>query len=397
MNFMRFCFSFSGVRVLLGLMLLFVVQTKAYGYPSFIGYGYTSCSVCHYNPLGNGPLTDYGRALSASLISARPFFVSRLTTDEDLAERSGFFAGVIEPPSWIRPSASYRGLYLNSNITKNSQSRYITMQLEGNLTFKFFDDRLIFVGTQGYVPPPSTYSPAQQADTPTLISREHYVGLRVFKELGVYAGMMDMAYGLRVPDHTAYSRSRTFLAQNDQVHGVMVHFAHKKADVAVQAVAGNLFQTANLRLKGVTTTGEVEVASNVRLGASGMMVSNSFRDRKLASLHVRAGAGEGASVMAELGVISDSPVAEASTLSQYGFLQTMTRLHRGIHLLFTNEYFATPMFGTSVRSFRVGPSIQYFPMQRVELRTDLQGTRSFGQSNVNSDSISIFSQVHLSL
>jgi hypothetical protein len=269
------------------------------------------------------------------------------------------------------------------------------MQLDANLVVKLLDDRLLFVGTIGYIPVPERIPANQRNDISSLISREHYLAFRFSKEWGVYAGLMDLAFGIRIPDHTAYSRAKAYVSQNDQVHGVMVHTAQKNWEAAIHGVVGNLAQSADLRLRGVSATGEIDVFKSTRIGLSGMALNNSYRQRKLASIHARTGFAEGNSLLAETGFISDAPVSSDSTLSHYIFLQSMTRMVRGLHLLLTTEYFANKTFGDSVRYFRFGPAVQYFPMQRLELRLDLQGTRLTGQSTVNSDSFSLLSQVHI--
>src|SRR5579872_4047623 len=103
--------------------LLWALPQVAQAYPSYIGHGYTSCFTCHYNPYGNGPLNDYGRALSASTLSARPFFVSRETTDEDLAAKSGFLGPIGTLPDWLRLEANFRGMLLVSNLRQPTQQQ----------------------------------------------------------------------------------------------------------------------------------------------------------------------------------------------------------------------------------------------------------------------------------
>src|SRR5690349_17170522 len=100
---------------------------RAEAYPDFIGYGYTTCIVCHTNSLGNGPLTDYGRALFSQEIAARPW-ISQSLSDEDLAKLSGFLPGV-EMPYWIRPAIGYRGLWLETSPGSSKQNtQWIHMQ-----------------------------------------------------------------------------------------------------------------------------------------------------------------------------------------------------------------------------------------------------------------------------
>jgi len=196
----------------IGLLLAVAgVPCLALAYPNFIGFGYTSCLNCHYNPGGNGPLTDYGRALGATVIAAKPFFDKR-ATDEQLGQQSGFL-GTHPLPAWISLAADYRGLQIFDDIggssapAGSSRSRWIHMQAEGSLVLKTLRDRLFGSATLGYVPVPRTVPPAERSLISTWISREHYVGFRPHKSFGVYAGFMDQTFGLRVPDHNAYIRS----------------------------------------------------------------------------------------------------------------------------------------------------------------------------------------------
>lgn len=374
---------------------MFLFAQDAICYPGFIGYGYKSCNTCHYNPLGNGPLTDYGRAVSATVISARPFYIDRLTTDDTLGERSGFFGTTINLPDWIRPAVGYRGMLLTQNLQSNPQFRLIQMQLDGNLTFKTSNDRLFAVMTFGYVPPPSNTPTGQSSDTSNLISRELYLAYRFSKEWGIYAGLMDIAYGIRISEHTAYSRTKTFLAQNDQTHGILIHTVQKNWEAAIHGILGNQNLDPSLQLRGFSTLFEVDTGNDSRLGLSFMAVNSGYRERRLGAIHTRVGYGEGASLLAETGVISNVELLGTSNLNHYLFLQTMIKLTRGFHFLMTAEYYAYPMFGSSIRYFRFGPSFQYFPMQRVEFRVDLQGTRTTGQSSVNSDIFNLLSQLHI--
>ena len=61
---------------------------------------------------------------------------------------------------------------------------------------------------------------------------------------------MDKAYGIRLVDHTAFSRGAIGLGQNDQTHGVMVHYSTKKWKAAVHGYAGNMLNDAEVRQMG---------------------------------------------------------------------------------------------------------------------------------------------------
>jgi hypothetical protein len=372
------------------LLLGWGMAQAAYSYPAFIGYGYTSCIVCHFNAFGGGPLTDYGRALSATAIAAKPVY-NPDASDEELGRESGFL-GSTEMPDWLRADASFRGLLLASQVqSANRQSRFIPMKLDTSVIVKP-TKKLWAVANVGLGEPPHNVVGAK----PGIISREHYVAYQFAKSLRVYTGLLDVAFGLRIPDHTAFSRSRTLLAQNDQTHGVLVNWSGKEFDLGVQGFMGNLTQNADLRLKGGASTFELDVAPKVRLGTSAYYASNDYRRRLMGSVHVRVGSGEGSSVISEAGLIRQSlPGAGTSTLGSYYLIQTVARLARGLNFLVTGEYYTLDTFVPGTRAFRIGPGFQYFPMQRVEFRLDLQSTREIGASSVTADNFDLLTQVHL--
>src|SRR4051812_8082036 len=114
-----------GLFATLGLLL---IPARSQAYPHYIGYGYPSCATCHFNPMGNGPLTDYGRALGATALAAKPFFVSDKVTDDELGEKSGFLGSVDALPDWLRLQGSYRGMELVSSLESQPTGMWIHMQ-----------------------------------------------------------------------------------------------------------------------------------------------------------------------------------------------------------------------------------------------------------------------------
>jgi hypothetical protein len=179
-------------QILLWKLLLALVAPGAWAYPHYIGYGYASCMTCHYNPLGNGPLTDYGRALSATTVSAVPFY-SPKADDEKLGRQSGFL-GDVAFPAWLRLSADYRGMDLRTALEGGSSTRWIHMQAEGSATLIAKENSFWASGTFGYAPVPQGVPAGERANTSTWISREHYVAYKPSKMIGVFAGTMGSAF-----------------------------------------------------------------------------------------------------------------------------------------------------------------------------------------------------------
>jgi hypothetical protein len=180
-------------------ILFFFVAPPAQSYPQFISYGYQSCLSCHCNPLGNGPLSDYGRTLGASIISDR-LLIEKSISDEEIAQRSGFFFKEPSVP-WLRPGVSFRGLYLRQNATEpTAATRIIPMDLGGSLVVTPLSQAAVtLVGHIAYAP-----LPPGQTDAPLYRSRELYVGYRPVREFGMYLGWIRLsAYVYRSIRHIA--------------------------------------------------------------------------------------------------------------------------------------------------------------------------------------------------
>lgn len=382
------------MKVKFAISFLFIFyQVPVFAYPHSIGFGYSSCSSCHFNPLGNGPLTDYGRALAATEIAAN--FFQKDASEESLAQNSRFLGPFGELPEWIRLAADYRGMYLAQNLQTSPTTRWIHMQAEGSLTLKGMEDRLIATGTIGYAPVPQHVPTSRQNSTSTLVTREHYIGFRLSDQLAVYAGLMDHAFGIRVPDHMAYLREKTLTGINDQTHGILLHGIWDKGEGALHLVLGNLFQESSLRQRGGTAVFEYEIAENLRVGPSLLFTASEFRSRQMVALHSRIGVLKGHSLLAEAGLAREQPKSKQSRLENFLFLQTSTRLARGFYLLMTFEHFSDDFLVSGARYYRMGPSLQFIPGQRVEFRSDFLATRTRGLVRVNPDSLAFMTQLHV--
>lgn len=370
---------------------------RASAYPEFIGYKYGSCLTCHYNGLGNGPLNDYGRALWASEIAGRLFSGGR--SAEQLGEASGVL-GSKPMPWWIRPGAKARYLYLKQNPGGQSQSRSILMQAEANVALFFNQEQsLAFVASYGYVPVPyRLQGRATGADARTWISREHYLRWQSSENWWWYFGKMDKVYGIRLVNHTAYSRTRTGLAMNDQAHGVVAHYIQPTWEVAVNAFAGDMFQTSDLRQVGSSIMAEYEYQEASRIGFSLLYSSNKYVGNRRAGVHLRKGFGNGSAALAEIGMIQDLPKTSENRTGYYLYTEGMQRFARGYHIFVTAQSYKDLLTSDRPDIVKTGAGLLVFPMQRLEFRLELENTRQFASSTkVNDEEWTLLGQVHIAL
>ncbi len=382
-------------RIFISLAAMFSLK-EAYGYANFIGFGYNSCTTCHYNFLGGGPLNDYGRAASANIISDR-FLWPSSASENDISSRSNFFFGALKS-NIIKPSFDYRGMYFVNNFNRETQqAEWLHMQADAAVALSYKEWAAVI--SVGYIPTDPNDRTPEGKEVSNLISREHYVSYRHEGGFGVMAGKMDKAFGIRIPDHTAFSR-RMPEAQtgnlNDQVHGVLLHYETREFDIAGQYFLGNLEQLERIRHAGFALTGEYSLFDKTRLGASFSRSESEVTGITSYSLHSRIGLGKGSALLFELGrSIRKNLILDSERTRTYVFFQGTQSLARGLYTLYTFEYGQSDS-DSDPYDIRVGPGIQWFPVQRIEWRSELVLQRQFNPQLVQKDSVQLLSQLHLS-
>ncbi|MEK2690671.1 hypothetical protein [Bdellovibrio sp. GT3] len=381
------------------LFLGSLVSEPAQAYPDFISYGYNTCITCHYNGQGNGPLTDYGRALFATEIASRAVFKST-TTEEEIAASSGFL-GSTQLPWWVRPGIKYRGIYFQNNPGGSAAvSKYITMQADANVALQL--DRAgkyLFVLSGGYQPTPASRANIEDPDNKNMISREHYFRWKYSKSLFTYVGLMDKVFGIRIADHTAYSRNVTDLAQNDQSTGVITQYYADGWEVTGNLFVGNLLQEKeDVRQKGASVMFEYDVADQNRVGISALASRNEYVEKTRMAVHQKLGFSKGDSLLTELGFVKDSPLSNPSDkMGGYLMLRNLTRISRGYNILSQVEYYNPTLSADSSDMFKWSFGLLAFPMPRMEFRAGFVNGRTINDDSVTQDTWMLQSQLHLSL
>ncbi len=330
--------------------------------------------------------------VAATLIASGAVYPSDWN-EEKIAYSSGF---LFRKPKqdWLRTQFNYRGFQLvkNPGSSRNEEKRWINMQADARAIVKLGqNDRFIGVMNYGYAPLPPNLK-GQQTEWR---SREHYLGFRVTPKFGLYAGLMDKVFGVKVIEHIAFSRQAPEVMQNDQSHGVLLHYLGESWEGFAQAFSGNLSQDQDLRMKGGSLSFEKTAWGVHRLGASVMKSSNTYQDLLSYSTHARLNLKEGSALLGEIGQVKrTSQNGSDDRTMRYGLLQTYLRPARGLYFLSNIEYFSRD---TSKEDYTVrwGPGVQYFPVQRVELRFDAFNTRNFSSDTSSKDSWMYLVQTHI--
>lgn len=373
---------------------------EAKAYPEFIGYGYSSCVTCHYNTQGNGPLNDYGRALFAAEIASRSAF-DDATTDEDLGESAGLL-GKKELPWWLRPSFKYRGLWYNTNPgSTDNRKKYVVMQEDVNVTLHLDKEQKFIVSANvglAYRQAPGSRDPQQ-----VWLSREHYLRWGGIKNLFISIGMLDKVFGIRLIDHTAFSRSKLGINQYSNTigtltHGVVAQWIESDWELTAHGFMGNLGEEADLRKSGGTLMAEYSTGENSRTGFSILSEAGTKSSQQAVAIHEKLGLSHGSALLAEIGYHQkeDSSLSTKTT-GVYAYAQTTVLLVRGYNLLSLAELYRSQE-GDKILpdQFRWGTGFLVFPLPRTEIRLLAQDLRYWSPDKGDKDSWNVQAQLHFS-
>jgi hypothetical protein len=392
------------MRYLFFSLALLAYAHHSFAYPNFVGFGYKNCLTCHYNPFGNGPLNDYGRAVSANVISDR-IFVPKSVTDEDLGDRSNFFAQKKPVTSWIRPAYDWRNLYYEPGVEKSdSEGDTFIMQNEAHLTLKFgAGDKFIITGSYQTLPANNRF-PGQEAEE---YSREHYIGMRIGEGGGIYLGKMDKVYGIRIVDHIAYSRGGTEVSPEgkrhnlnlgftSQVHGAVLHYGTDTYEMGYQYIMGDREKATEFHTTGHAFKYEHTVLEKLRLGGSFLTeTSNDGTENQTMFAGIaKIQAGKGSSILMEYGNSTYEEEGATPYTSSYYLMQASVKMSRGLFLITTFEA-VKPNVEEEHQVYRIAPGIQWFPIQRIEMRMDLQNKRVYTSNTAIEDTWNLLGQMHL--
>ena len=261
---------FSWIAPLLAALFVTLFAPRAEAYPWMIRHGYTGCTPCHTDPSGGaGALTPYGRAQSDLLLRMRYG-----AADNGEADRtSGFLWGFAPLPDGLRLGGDFREAFLSNQVEGAPlQQQWITMRADVYGDLKL--DKFRATASLGYAPVGDLPAAITAHPSDNVISREHWVGAELDEDGGwlVRAGRMALPYGVRMIEHTLWSRAltRTDLDAT-QEYGLSLYFSRDRIRGEVMGIVGN-FQVHpdDYRERGYSGYVEYAPTTTLALGVSSL-------------------------------------------------------------------------------------------------------------------------------
>lgn len=241
----------------LGLAALAV---SASAEPIFLSRQYTHCTNCHYSPTGGGLLTPYGRSLSREELSS--FGGSGASKPE--GREHEFLFGVLGNTGPLSLGIDLRPSRLRFDFGDVTSNRNLLMNAE--VTAALRQGPWTFYGQLGRQP---------RGDDARIASFEHWVGYQSERGPGARAGRFVPAYGVRLADHTSFTRALLELDNDDQVYALELSYKSARHLVQLSVGPGRADDVDDAERRAFTASGrfQLDLTPRAVLVASGL-----FRD-----------------------------------------------------------------------------------------------------------------------
>lgn len=387
------------IRYLL-LMTLSLVSVRAWSYHHFIFKNYASCMTCHYQPNGGGPLNDYGRALWATEFTAR-WLIPAKVTDENMSNTSSFFI-FSDRPLWLRPHIKWRGIELeNSPGSEASQKRFLPMQREAGLVLITNEDKQNALITNfTFNDNMSRFVTSQEVGSiaPQWRARDFYYRQSIKDNSWLLLGQFDKPFGIRDVNHMLFSRRLNRLTQYDQSLGGMIFAGQDQWEWSGMGFLGNINESEQLRLKGLSTLYEYQWTEGMRWGGSLLTQKNDFMEQFSFALHVRRKVGSAASLAFEMGSVNISDfINSTKNNTQYILIQQLISLTRGLNWHIDLEWQKDDKNLDNSFRQRANFGLLAFPIPRLEYRLMWVNEKTIHFNKGQADAWVLQNQIHWSL
>jgi hypothetical protein len=194
------------------VLALAIGSLSAQAEPIFLARQYTRCTTCHYSPTGGGLLTPYGRSLSREELSTTGKAHAAASGEAPQGGEQDFLFGALgDSLGPIKLGFDVRPSHLNIDSGPQIPTYTRDFFMNADLQAAYQRNGWTVYGEIGRQP----LLPDAKID-----SYEYWIGHQGQDGLGFRVGRFLPAYGIRLADHTAYTRQPLGLNSYDQLYAL---------------------------------------------------------------------------------------------------------------------------------------------------------------------------------
>jgi hypothetical protein len=318
--------------------------------PMFLARQYARCTACHYSATGGGMLTPYGRSLSRQELSTTG---QSDPNSQAQGKEQEFLWGLLHSkPEHLDLSIDLRPSRVHVDAAGQGTNRDFFMTADILAAYRVRGWTLY--GELGREP---------LHDGAKIDTYEHWVAYQSEKGLGFRVGRFLPAYGIRLADHTAFTRRQLGLDMYDQLYALELSLAGRHSQAQVSLSPGRAESIIhNDGLRAFTATGRLQLDLSPR---AALVVSGLYRGAsRFLGRNGTGGVAFGFSPVRRLSVWTQADVLSQQGVpgaASYTLLnETSLEVYRGLWLKFSPQL-RTGLGNTSSGTFRTEFAADLYP------------------------------------
>ena len=350
--------------ILLSLLTLFKVSA----FPENVTKGYANCMACHVAPNGGGILTDYGRSLSAELMSTWKV-------------KKGFedpYYGLVKNRENLLFGGDLRTIQVHSENDQVKVSKEFVMQ--NNLEFAAKYMNAFIVGSVGRQEGPK--------ETPTkgdFLSEKHYLLWSTSEDTTLRAGKFRQHFGINHSNHTRLNKQSLGFGSNSETYNLEFMKFYEWGEVNISTSNGDFFdddKELSSSKKNYAFNFTHYLGGQSRLGVSYLMERSAQFKRKMTNLNAIFSLGGQSVLTHEITYEEKQNVVQSSfedkTKGLYGDHNISYKVFKGGRSYLLFEHAQTNLSDNNTLITAPGVGFQFLPIPHVELQIEYQRRKRNG-------------------
>jgi len=204
-------------------VFILIFSIEAFGFVENVTKGYPNCMACHVSPTGGGILSDYGRVLSAEMMST--WKVSK-----------GFekpFYGLVNNTKNVKFGGQLRTIQVHAENDQIKVGKKFIMQNNVEFAAKYMEAFL--VGTIG-----TKEGPKGTEEKAKLLSERHFLLWETSPDTKVRIGKFRQHFGIFDPNHTRLVKESLGFGSNTETYNLEVSKFYDWGEINVSHSLGKL-------------------------------------------------------------------------------------------------------------------------------------------------------------
>lgn len=341
---------------MIALSFILALSLSAIGYVENVVHGYPNCMACHIAPSGGGVLNDYGRALSAELMSTH-----------SLRGSEAPLFGLMQNTENLKIGGDIRYAQVHSETKERRRGRQFLMQQNVELAMKHRE--FWFVGSAG-----TQEGPREVEGRGQFLSERHYFMVETSETHRLRVGKFRKNFGLNDANHTRFTKSSFGFGSLSETYQLESTHLFSAGEGVFFADLGRLDLPRSPSEQGMGVTLTHYLAGKSRAGVMGFLAESPAQRREVLGAYGVLPLSQLLQLKSEIvGQKSYSVTAVGPAVSSLAGQYTMTASPwKGVNVYVLFEHFQSDLKDNDTLSLAPGIGALLLPFPHFDFQVEYQ-------------------------